>query len=789
MATFPTADDISREAPRVGATPAPVSGGMPKQSGSIIGPTGRSLPVAGISGAATPAAPSDAGANALYRTGTQMKEFAAEIDRFGGILDETRAQDALNQLRAKRQELTYDPEKGFTRLKGGDVVKKNAEGRTVLDEMPASFKTASEEIGKHLLSPRARAMYQQKAFEEQVGYKKDLTTYVVDETRRYEVAVDKDTMGQAITQAAQFAEDPAKVMEAADRAAAVADRSAKRNGLPSQAVAARSNVFRVAIETQVANGNTSEALTMFGAFKGKLDGADLVAVSQTMKTVGIGETAKAQAGTFTATMPAPGQAEEDTKASLAFWKTEYSEKVAAGITAGFLGESQFFPGARNKKDGRDGSDSINIGQWNAGRAKAFLQFAKDKGLDPNDMNTGLQYAKAEIDGEIPRSISGVTADFKDKLKNAKTEQEAADLMVRGYFKPKWQDGESAIRGKTASGILAKYGEQDPLRKGVDAATGATAAPKNGPLYQDTRQMLLDADLAHDVATRRNAEFNAGNDDQRRATQSQLDLKLAATKRQIEIAKLQLEIGVDKWMTTGGPPAPDGAPTPATSRPPPEIWNQLPYTKQQSIDATIAHNVKGATVATNDQVWGEIHRSITSADPAVRAEWALKPLWEFKPYLSSSDFQELSRMQGVARMGDPNKELTHVQTANGMIDDTLQTLGVDTKPSAGKSDAEKANNFRRLAQQQITAFEVEQKRKSTAEEQRKIIDRLAMPTFLSKGTFYGENTKPAYEVKITDIPAAEREKIVEALKSVGRTVTDDAIVDLYRRNPANARPKK
>jgi hypothetical protein len=463
--------------------------------------------------------------------------------------------------------------------------------------------------------------------------------------------------------------------------------------------------------------------------------------------------------------------------------------VSAGITAGFLRESQFHPGATNKGDGRDGSDSINIGQWNAARAKAFLQFAKDKGLNPNEMNTGLQYAKAEIDGEIPRSVSGLAPDFKDRLKNAKTEQEAADIMTRGYFRPLHQDGESAIRGRSASGILAKYGTPvDPLQKGVDEATGAAgAAPKNGPRYQDTRQMLLDADLNHDVATRRNAEINAHNDDQRRATQSQLDLQLAANKRQIEIAKLQLEIGVDKWMTTGGPPAADGAPTPATSRPPPEIWNQLHYEKQKSIDATIAHNAKGGVIVTNDEVWGEIHRGITSADPAVRAEWAQKPLWEYKRFLSSSDFQELSRMQGVARMGDPNKELTHLQTAIGMIDDTLQTMGVGTTATASKGDAEKANSFRRQAQEQITAFEREQKRKSTAEEQRKIIDRLAMPTFLSKGTFYGENTRPAYEVTIKDVPAPEKEKIIEALKSMGRTVTDGAIVDLYRRG--NARPKQ
>lgn len=796
MASFPTAPDFNR--------PTPQGGGAAPRGGPSFGlPGGARIPNAPNQIAGSPVAPkvlepSGVAAKIAFQEGQQdarqAGELATALDRFSVIadkfaltLDETSAQDALNQLRAKRQELTYDPEKGYQRFKGGAVIKPGPGGGKLTDELPAGLQAAADELGGGL-SVRARRIYNDAAQRETLGYRRDVAVHLANESEKYETAVYKDTQLGALSDAVTNSGDPLKLKEVADRAALAADIRAKQTGMPSQAKQMRSNVLRAAIEGQIANGNGPQALAMYRTLLPDLDGQDRVALAPTMRTVGIGEVAKHQAGALTATMPAPGQAEEGTKASLSFWKTEYSEKVSAGITAGFLGESQFFPGARNKRDGRDGSDSINIGQWNAGRAQAFLQFAKDKGLDPNDMKTGLLYAKAEIDGEIPRSISGVSPDFKDKLKNAKTEQEAADLMVRGYFKPLYQDGESAIRGKTATGILAKYG--DPLNKPApDEPGGQAGAPKDGPKYQDTRQMLLDADLAYDVATRRNAEINAGNDDQRRATQSQLDLNLAATKRQIEIAKLSLEVGVDKWMTTGGKPDAQGNPTSATSRPPPEIWNQLPYTKQQSIDATIAHNLKGTVTVTDDQVWGEIHRGITSADPAVRAEWAQKPLWEYKRFLSSSDFQELSRMQGEARKGDPNKQLTRIQNASQMIDDTLQALGVKTTPSASKGEAEKANSFRRLAQQQITAFEVEQKREATAEEQRKIIDRLAMPTFLGKGFWGGDNTKPAYEVKITDVPATERAKIVEALKSVGRSVTDDAIVDLYRRNPANARPAK
>ena len=427
---------------------------------------------------------------------------------------------------------------------------------------------------------------------------------------------------------------------------------------------------------------------------------------------------------------------------------------------------------------------INIGQWNQARATAFKEYARKNGLDPNDMATGLKYAKAEIDGEIPYSISGLSPDFKARLQNAKSEKEAADIMTRGYFRPKYTEGESAHRQNSASQILAKYG--DPLRDAVNDATGSSASPpagsdqpKNGPQYVDTRKMLLDADAAYDLATRRNMEINANNEPQRRATQAQLEMNLNMQKRQIEMTKLQLDINVDKWMQTGGPNG-----TAATTRPPPEIWNQLHYEKQKSIDATLVHNATGTDAVTDQQVWYELQRGLTSDDPKVREEYANKPLWEYKSKLSNQDFQEVAKMQGVARKGDPDKNLTHVRNINQMVDDTLLKLGIDTTPKPGATDATKALKFRRSVQDKITALEAETGKKSTPEQQQKIIDSMAIDVVTKPGILW-DSTKSRYEMTITDVPDAEKSKITDALKRGGIPVTDETIIDLFARKNAKA----
>lgn len=744
----------------------------------------RPVPTAGGAGnyrVAQQAMPGLEGAEALNQAGQQSQQIGGMLWQLGEQLDTAAAQEALNQIKAKRQELTYDPEKGFQRFKGGDVMKPGPGGKALIVEMPEALDAETEAVASKLLSPRAKGIFRRAAENEKSLYKRDMTVYFANETEKYEAATLKDGNLTDMQEILQVFDDPVKV---AAITAGIERRTRsfyEKRGLPGDAAAtaASSNALRAVIESQAASGNGSQALAMFQRFGPKLDAGDRLALMPTIRTVQVGETARSQAQILT-----------DSTYNGRTRAYESGAMESNKLGSGAFGPYQFMPGTW--ADVRAKNPDLNLPpdmrtatfeqheaaheRFKAGNAKAL----RSAGFEPTPANLYLAHRFGTGGAEAVLRANPSTP-------------------LSSVLPANWQDQNPDMRGQTAGSFRAlaerRYAgvtdtgiKADPLQASVDRATGVDK-PKDGPLYRDTRQMTLDADIAYDVATRRNAEINAGNDAQRRATQSQLDLNLAEQKRQIDMAKLNLEIAVDKWMTAGGPAGPDGQPSPATKRPPPEIWNQLSYTKQQSIDATIAHNAKGQDVVTDQRVWYEIQQGLTSADPETRSRWANSPLWEYKRFLSNGDFQELSKIQSASRAGDPNKQLTRILNANQMIDDTLLTLGVGIGASAGKTDAEKANNFRRLAQQQITAFEVEQKRSATPEEQRKIIDRLAMPTFLSKGTLWGENTKPAYEITITDIPATEREKIVEALKSVGRPVTDDAVVDLYRRNPANARPKK
>ncbi len=747
---------------------------------------GAAVPMAAPVGAFGNPAQAMGDANVLVQAGAQLGQAAQSIDqileRERAIADETVVQEQGQAYQSERRKLLYTNPDAFYSLKGEAAIKAMEPTMKRLDELKQNY-LANTNNDRQRRELNKRLGFFTAEAEDAMG------RYVGQQSLVWKDSVAKGQVRNALDEAAVSYNDPANVTLHLKGAAQIEyDRVIKNGGSPEEATAmarsVTSNGYKSVIQL-MALKDPAAAQRFFEANRDKFDAADLVAIEGQIQTIRTSITAQAQATAMLSGLPETEQAKKGTQQSLQFWTSDgYTQKVSAGITAGFLRESQFSPGAVNPRDGRDGSDSINIGQWNQARATAFKDYARKNGLDPNDMATGLKYAKAEIDGEIPYSISGLSPDFKARLQNAKTEKEAADIMTRGYFRPKYTEGESAHRQNSASQILAKYG--DPLRDAVNDATGSAPSapagndqPKNGPQYVDTRKMLLDADAAYDLATRRNMEINATNEPQRRATQAQLEMNLAMQKRQIEMTKLQLDINVDKWMQTGGPNG-----TAATTRPPPEIWNQLHYEKQKSIDATLVHNAKGTDAVTDQQAWYELQRGLTSADPKVREEYANKPLWEYKAKLSNQDFQEIAKMQGAARKGDPDKNLTHVRNINQMVDDTLLKLGVDTTPKPGATDATKALQFRRLAQDKITALEVETGKKSTPEQQQKIIDSLAINVVTKPGILW-DSTKSRYEMTIKDVPDAEKSKITDALKRGGIPVTDETIIDLFARKNAKA----
>jgi hypothetical protein len=157
---------------------------------------------------------------------------------------------------------------------------------------------------------------------------------------------------------------------------------------------------------------------------------------------------------------------------------------AAGIVGVLQGESGqgLNPNAVNRGDGRDGSDSIGIGQWNSTRAQALKDFAAAKGVPWNDFNTQLEFLHQELKGPERGAY--------DRLMAAKTPEEAGQAML-AFERPKdWnKPGAHPERGRYAARVFSAYGGGQPGGAPQAAAAGAPLqiAAQAPPIFAQQQQ--------------------------------------------------------------------------------------------------------------------------------------------------------------------------------------------------------------------------------------------------------------------------------------------------------------
>ena len=153
---------------------------------------------------------------------------------------------------------------------------------------------------------------------------------------------------------------------------------------------------------------------------------------------------------------------------------------AAGIVGNLQGESGrgLNTSTINPGDGRDGTDSIGIAQWNSSRAQALKDYAASKGTPHTDLNTQLEFLHQELKGPEKAAY--------DKLLAAQTPEEATRAML-AFERPKdWNvPGSHPNRVQYAARALAAYGggQPQPAPASPVSAPSAPVSPPPMPAQQ------------------------------------------------------------------------------------------------------------------------------------------------------------------------------------------------------------------------------------------------------------------------------------------------------------------
>ncbi|PZR92248.1 MAG: hypothetical protein DI537_13755 [Stutzerimonas stutzeri] len=203
----------------------------------------------------------------------------------------------------------------------------------------------------------------------------------------------------------------------------------------------------------------------------------------------------------------------------------WSREAAAGIVGNLHGESRLNPNAVHKGDGRDGSDSIGIAQWNAERAQRLKTFAGQQGKSHLDFTTQLDFLDWELKNTEGKAGS--------RLRMAPNSNVASDVFMREYERP------SAESIAKSGGARAGAAQQAYNMVGAGAAASVTPVGTGGfqlpPLPALREQVSIKRELA-----KVESDIDETLKDQAQTQDRQRGEKLALDRVDAE-KKLQAEI--------------------------------------------------------------------------------------------------------------------------------------------------------------------------------------------------------------------------------------------------------
>jgi soluble lytic murein transglycosylase len=164
-----------------------------------------------------------------------LGRIAAGMQRAQDDANQSRVDDALNQLRETELDLTYGKDEGYTYLKGVQALQR-PDGKPLSDEYLEKIKTRANDIESSLSNDKQKAAFRVRSNERLTQFRGNLMNYEGQENRNYEVSVAQGTIASAQREVAAFYNDPNRINEAIGSIQAAAVKDGRLRGLSAEQI-------------------------------------------------------------------------------------------------------------------------------------------------------------------------------------------------------------------------------------------------------------------------------------------------------------------------------------------------------------------------------------------------------------------------------------------------------------------------------------------------------------------------------------------------------------------------
>jgi soluble lytic murein transglycosylase len=654
---------------------------------------------------------------------------ASAATHYQDYTDQIRVDDAINQAKAAQLKLTFDPQAGYTNLKGIDALQR-PNGQPLADEYGGHFDQAISDISAKLGNSRQRIAFQQHANEMKTQFTGQLLQHESSQFTDYAASVNEGTIASAINDTTLFYNDPdridkniASIQKAAEAQGAMLGKSADWIDVHKRDLTSKAHMS--AIEAAMQNNDVMYADAYLKKYSDQMNADDMLHVR----------------GIITKQVDA---------------------QVATSVATSVMTD------ASKRIDTPDGARAFNIA---VGTESAGRQFdANGAPLTSAKGAVGIAQVMPATGPEAAK-IAGVPWDEN----RYKTDAAYNYQLGAAYFQKQLQD----FHGNLAQAYAAYNAGPDATTLAIDQAVRERNPNWLGYLPKETQDYVI----------ANTKKFNAGEGTFQRPTLEDVHNAIRAKVGQgasPERLKLAIDEGTRMYedQTKAIAQKDDDATAKAMQ------WvtennggfSQMPADVRAAIPFKEVERVRGyANGLDKDQDPKDnlaLFEKLTT-DKAYMSGLSDSQFYALKSEFSADTFKHLAteRASLLNPSGPQGAGALNTSAINQVLNDRLHVLGIDPTPKDNTSEAQRVGAVRQFVRQSILNAQATTGKMMTDAEVEKHIDTLFATSVRFRSSFLGIDTGGSatrlMTMKVGDIPGATKDALKAGFKNQGIDNPSDA----------------
>jgi soluble lytic murein transglycosylase len=204
------------------------------------------------------------------------------------LANQTRVNDAVNQLKTQQQDLMYNPQSGVMTQTGAAAVQRDS-GMSLADEYTGKLTDSASQISAQLTNPMQLRMFNEQANDIATSFHGAATQWEGQQFKAYALSTQQGTVKLASNQVALNFNNPEQIDKGLQAIDAATYQAGKINGtaateIEANQTAMKSNALTGAIDAALQQGQTTYANQLLAKYSPQMTADDILKVNGKLNT-------------------------------------------------------------------------------------------------------------------------------------------------------------------------------------------------------------------------------------------------------------------------------------------------------------------------------------------------------------------------------------------------------------------------------------------------------------------------------------------------------------------------